>query len=199
MKTILISIALLLSLTACTSKTAVKPEEKTVQADTGRIAFQRLYVTARSWAADAQPVGLQSQALPEATGHEGKAAVWRATFASETRRRIKPYSWSGAAGKDEPAAGVSSEADDSYTPSNVSTRPFRVAFLKTDSDKAFEVAQQHGGKALIEKNPDLPVSYTLSWDAAQEQLVWHVRYGASENSLQVVVDAATGAFLRVEK
>ena len=199
MKTIFFSVALLLSLAGCTSKTAVKPEEKTIQLDTGRIAFQRLYVTARSWAADAQPVGLQSQALPEATGHDGKAAVWRATFASETRRRIKPYSWSGAVGKDEPAAGVTSEADDSYTPTNVSTHPFRVAFLKADSDKAFDVAQQHGGKALIEKNPDLPVTYTLAWDAAQEQLQWHVRYGASENGLQVVVDAATGAFLRVQK
>ena len=199
MKTILCSAALLLSLTGCTSKPAVPPAPKTVETDTGRIAFQRLYVTARSWAADAQPISLQSQALPEADGHDGKAAVWRATFASETRRRMKPWSWSGATGKDEPPAGVTSEADDSFTSSNLSTRPFRVAFLKADSDKAFEVAQQHGGKALIEKSPDLPVSYTLSWDPAQEQLLWHVRYGASANGLQVIVDAATGSFLRVEK
>lgn len=202
MKNFLVSTAILFSLAGCTAKPPVSSENsapKTVQTDTGRIAFQRLYVTARSWASDAQPVTLKSQALPEANGHDGKAAVWNASFASDGKKRIKPWTWSGAVGKDEPSAGVSTDADDSYTPSNLSTRPFRVAFLKADSDKAYEVAQQHGGSALIEKNPNLPVTYDLSWDPGQEQLLWNVHYGASEGSLQVVVNAATGNFLRVER
>jgi hypothetical protein len=76
-----------------------------------------------------------------------------------------------------------------------------MAFLKVDSDKAFEVAQAHGGDKALEKNPDTPVLYSLDWSSSTNELVWHVIYGASrdEAKLRVAVNASSGEFLRVEK
>jgi len=66
-----------------------------------------------------------------------------------------------------------------------------------DSDKAFEVAQKHGG----DKIPDTPVRYFLEWNRSGNTLVWHVIYGNSRNDAKLVVDvdASAGDFIRKEK
>jgi hypothetical protein len=73
-------------------------------------------------------------------------------------------------------------------------------FLKVDTDKAFEVALQHGGKELMDKDPQQPVLYLLDFDSGAGQLRWHVIYGDTESTakLTVLVDASTGQFLRKE-
>jgi len=168
---------------------------------TGRAAFQRMYATARGWAPDAQPFRLQSQHSKDAPVAEGKAALWRAWFGSAARRSAKPYQWSGLTGPDAPDRGISPGPEDSFTPSNLSTRPFDIAFLKVDSDRAFAVAQEHGGKAIMDKDPAHPVTFLLEWNPRGNNLLWTVMYGNSENdaALRVVVDASTGEFQRVVK
>ena len=91
--------------------------------------------------------------------------------------------------------------EDTYSPNNSSTRVFDSAFLKIDSDKAYEVAQQHGGEKLIKADPKQPVIYLLEWNLQENMLTWHVIYGSSpaEAKLKVAVDATTGVFERVEK
>lgn len=111
------------------------------------------------------------------------------------------FLWSGLVGPDAPERGVSFSAEDSWSPVNTSTRVFNVAFLKIDSDKAYEVAQQHGGAKLMTKNPKQPVFFVLDWDAASNALLWHVIYGDSPDNakLQIAVNATTGGFLGAEK
>ena len=46
-------------------------------------------------------------------------------------------------------------------PTIAPNRPGTYNFLKVDTDKAFEVAQQHGGKQLTEKDPKLQILYEL--------------------------------------
>ena len=180
---------------------AAKPEPPKTEVLTGRAAFQKLFVTARSWAPDAQPFRLESEAVQQASGIEGKAGVWRGYFASPSKRAAKPYIWSGISGPDAPERGVSPGTEDTFNPSNTSTRPFDFAFLKGDSDGAFEVAQEHGGKKLVDANPQQPIKYVLLWNPSTNELLWHVIYGTSEMDakLRVAVDASTGSFLRVEK
>jgi len=180
---------------------AAKPEPPKTEVLTGRAAFQKLFVTARSWAPDAQPFRLESEAVQQASGIEGKAGVWRGYFASPSKRAVKPYIWSGISGPDAPERGVSPGTEDTFNPSNTSTRPFDFAFLKSDSDQAFEVAQAHGGKKLVDADPQQPIKYILLWNPSTNELVWHVIYGSSEMDakLRVAVDASTGSFLRVEK
>lgn len=169
--------------------------------ETGRVAFQKMYLSAREWAVDAAPFHLESQFSPGAPIAEGKAGVWRASFASPVRRKMKTFLWSGLVGPDAPERGVSFSAEDSWSPVNTSTRVFNVAFLKIDSDKAYEVAQQHGGAQLTTKNPKQPVFFVLDWDAASNALLWHVVYGGSQEDakLRVAVNATTGTFLEAEK
>ena len=180
---------------------AAKPATKEAQYDTGRTAFQRMFVAARAWAPDVKPFRLQSQFAADAPSAEGKAGLWRASFASPSRRMMKLFVWSGLVGPDVPEQGISFSAEDSWSASNSSTQPFDIGFLKVDSDRAYEVAQKNGGEKLTRKDPKQPVVFLLSWDAAKNQLVWHVLYGdnPAEAKLRIAVDATSGAFLRVEK
>lgn len=188
---------------------AAKPEEpKPSEVETGRVALQRLYTTSRGWGGDTQPVSLESQNYKHAggndnapIGHDGKAAVWRGLFASESRRMMKTYMWSGLNGPDAPTPGITPGNEDAFSPGNSSTQPFQLVYLKGDSDQALETAQKHGGEALLKKDASLPVNFTLNWEPRRSMLVWHVIYGESVNNpkLDVVVDATTKEFVRVEK
>jgi hypothetical protein len=182
------------------SQSAAKPAPQEPQYETGRVAFQKMYLSARGWAGDATPFRVQSQFTPGTTA-DGKAGLWRASFASPSKRMMKMFVWSGLVGPDAPEQGITFSAEDTWTPTNASTRPFDVGFLHSDSDAAYQVAQQHGGDKLTKKDPKQPVLFVLDWDASNNQLVWHVIYGSSadEAKLRVAVNASTGEFLRVEK
>jgi hypothetical protein len=206
MRTTAACLALLL-LTACSSpdKTASQPAGKPVaqqpEYETGRAAFQKLYVSARQWAADVQPFRLQSQWSPDAPTSAGKAGLWRASFASPSKRSMKMFVWSGLVGLDAPDRGVSFSAEDTWSPTNTSTQVFDIGFLKTDSDQAYQVAQKHGGEKLTSQNAKQAVFFVLDWNASKNELEWHVIYGSSQDEaqLRVAVNATSGEFLRIEK
>jgi len=188
-------LALMVGCTSTSTKPAepAKPQPKPPEALTARSAFQKLYISARSWAQDVRPYRVESSTNADSNGHDGKAAIWRASFASAMQHGTKPYTWSSA-------EGVNPGIEDSYNPNNASTQAFDIAFLKVDSDKAFEVAQQHGGSKVLDKAADTPVLYILEWNRVENILLWHVIYGSREApKIKIAVNASTGDFLRVEK
>ena len=192
---VLISLAMV---SGCTSEAPQPaPKAQPPDAQTGRSAFQHVFIAARGWAPDIRPYQLQSGVVGDQKGHEGKAVLWTAAFASASMHASKPYTWSGIDAPDTPSRGVNPGTQDNFTPGN----DFDVQFLKVDSDKAFSVAQEHGGDKTLKDNPDTPVTYLLDWNKSGSNLVWHVIYGTSRNqaALVVDVDATTGAFLRKEK
>jgi hypothetical protein len=170
-----------------------KPQPKAPEQITGSSAFFKCYTSARQWAPDAQPYRVESQPTNDSKGRDGKAAEWRAGFASPKLRTTRPYTW--ALGE------VSHSVEDSYSPTNSSTQVFNFQFLKTDTDKAFAIAQEHGGEKLLQKEPDTPVLYVLDWNRQANELLWHVIYGVDRDTakLRVAVNATTGEFSRVEK
>lgn len=178
-----------------------KPQPKPAEIITGRSAFQKTYISARGWQADAQPFRLISQPTSDADGHEGKADVWLASFGSASQHAMKTFSWSGTSVADAPDRGVVPGSQDTYSPGNSSTHAFNIGFIKIDSDAAFDVAQKHGGDKILQQDPKTPVFYVLDWSSATNELIWHVIYGASrENTkLAISVNATTGDFMRVEK
>ena len=190
----LFALALLWGCTPEAPQPAPKPQPPDLL--TGRSAFQQLYVAARGWAGDIRPYRLQSSAIGENNGHDGKATIWHAAFASASLRKSRPYSWSGIDSPDAPSRGVSPGSEDIYSPGN----DFDIQFLKIDSYKAFEVAQMHGGEKILQANPKLPVTYLLDWNRSGNNLVWHVMYGSSRNDAKLIldVDATSGEFLRKE-
>jgi len=199
---LLISLALL---GACDAKTAkpsqAKPEAKAPELLTGRAAFQKVFIAARNYAADVRPFRIESTPSADSNGHDGKSAIWRASFASAAQHGVKPFIWSGTDASDAPSRGVSPGNEDTYNPSNASTQIFDVAFLKVDSDQAFTEAQKHGGDKVLEKDATTPVLYICDWNHNTNELTWHVIYGGSREAakLTVAINASTGAFTRVEK
>ena len=206
MKKLLMAMLALLTMAGCSSEPSKpaqteKPQPKAVELQTGRYAFQKLYLAAHGWARDAQPFRLESQPTADSKGRDGKSAVWRASFASPAGRGAKPYVWSGTDAPDAPSRGISPGNEDSYSPTNSSTQVFDIGFLKVDSDKAFEVAQKHGGDKLLEKAPDTSILFVLDWNHATNVLIWHVIYGNSRDDAKLIVDVngTSGEFIRVEK
>jgi hypothetical protein len=169
------------------------------QSETGRFALQKMLAPARGWSADAQVVRLESSNLKDSNGHDGKANFWRSLFASTGRQKSEPFTWSAIATEDSPR-GVNHGVEDSYNPANRASRSWDLNFLKVDTDEAFKVAQEHGGKQLLEKDPKVNVGYMLDFDVQSSQLRWHVIYGGSESlgKLTVLVDASSGSYLRKE-
>lgn len=184
------------------SKPAAEEPKKAPETElaTGREAFQKLYMSARGWAGDARPYRLQSLNPSDSDGHDGKAAVWSAGFASPSRRTIRVFTWSGSKDPNAPSRGVSANVEDTYSPNNAATAIFDIAFLKSDSDKAYSEAQAHGGEKLLKKDPKQPVVYVLTWTPSENALLWHVMYGTGETDakLKIEVDATKGTFTRVE-
>ncbi len=169
------------------------PQPRAPEAITGSSAFFKCYISARIWAPDAQPYRVESYSTADSKGRDGKAGEWRAGFASLSKRSTKSYTWSNG--------DISHGVDDTYSPTNSSTQIFNVQFLKVDTDKAFAVAQQHGGDKLLEKEPNTPVFYVLDWNRQANELLWHVIYGTDRDTakLRVAVNASSGEFSRVEK
>jgi hypothetical protein len=200
MKKLVFAVAILAAglMSACSSEPskpapAETPQPKAPEAITGSSAFYKCYISARGWAPDAQPYRAESGAAADFKGRDGKAGEWRVGFASPSQHAIKTYTWANG--------DISHGVDDTYSPANSSTQIFNVQFLKVDTDKAFTVAQQHGGEKLLQKEPDTPVTYVLDWNRQTNELLWHVIYGTDRDTakLRVAVNASTGEFSRVEK
>jgi len=206
--TLILSCLLMAILTACsTDQKPASPSAETKAAKveapeyiSGRTAFQKLFVTARSFAADIKPIRLTSNFVADAPTSQGKAGIWRGDFASPSMRQSKAYTWSGVTGTDLPERGISHGTEDSWNPYNATAQVWDIPYLKIDTDKVYEVAQKHGGEALTKKDAKQPVMFILDFSKKDAKLLWHVVYGTSPNDakLRIAVDASTGDFVRNE-
>jgi hypothetical protein len=210
-KNIIAYTSLAIAITGCNSKPAPTPKteaqaaaapkpEPQAQAETGRAAFQKLYIAARNWSPDSQPIKMESRPR-SGEKVDGTATVWSGTFASPRMGQTRSFIWSGAVGENAPEQGITPGSPDAYSPGNISTRPFDTAYFKIDTDKVLAIANKRGGAALLKKNKEQRVKYALGWEHPKGRLRWHVIYGNSERDapLTVVVDASTGEFVRTEK
>lgn len=167
---------------------------------TAKPCFTRMSDMAQRWSPDALPFHLESTLTTEANGQDGKSTVWRALYASPSRGTFKTFTCSGSRLPDQPPEGVTSTVESTSSPV-VASLEFVPAYLQLDSDKAFALAQQHGGANLTKKDPQLPVLYILERDAKQKAVFWYVIYGKSQSDNKGigVINASTGAFVRAGK
>jgi hypothetical protein len=181
--------------------TTAAPAKKEPVLYSGQQAFNRMLVLAMKWAPDAQPARLESVLTTETNGHDGKSAVWRGYFASPSRRAVKTFVCSGSRLRGAPPFGVSTEGGDSAYNSQSASLEFSQYLLKSDTDGAATVAQQHGGDALLKKDAEQPITYVLLKDKRLNGPAWYVIYGPSETDRKgiAVVNAATGTFVSAGK
>jgi len=179
---------------------AVQPEVKPPELYSAKQCFSTLMNLAQRWQPDALPFHMESELNTEATGQGGKATVWRAMFASQNRGTMKSFVCSGSRLSSAPASGFTSTAEAAYPP-NVPALIFDPSYFQTDSDKAYATTLEHGGSAMVKKDPQQPVIYILDWDPKQKVLLWTILYGKSQAERQgvCVVDATKGTFIRAGK
>ncbi len=182
-----------------TPAAAPKKAEPTLY--TGQEAFNRMLGLALKWSADAEPARVESVLNTEATGQGGKSTVWQGYFVSPSRRSTKSFVCSGSRLPDAPPYGVSPKGEEGAYNAQSANLVFSHYLLKTDTDKAFEVAQQHGGDAIVKKDAQQPVTYVLLKDKKLNVPVWFVIYGASEKDRKGigVINATTGGFVSAGK
>ena len=191
-----------LALAGCDSTPTTKaktesaaPEKKEPLLYTAKECFPRMSDQALRWSSDAQPFHLESGLNQESNGQGGKATIWRASFVSPSKRQLRTFTCSGSRLRDEAPFGVSSSADMPITP-NASAEMFDRFSLQVDSDAAFATAQEHGGSALVKKNPKQEVIFALDMEPKDKQLVWYVMYGMPDSRKGIgVINATSGKYL----
>jgi hypothetical protein len=167
---------------------------------TAKACLSRMADMAARWQMDAVPVRLESQVNDEATGADGKSTIWKATFASAGKRAWKTFTCSGSRLKDSAPFGVTGDREMQLGPNDI-IHGFSPLFVQVDSDKAFSIAQEHGGASLLKKDPKQPVYYFLALDTNGKTIEWFVSYGTSLKETQGIgiIDAGTGKYLRAAK
>jgi hypothetical protein len=163
---------------------------------TGQSAFYKMYGVARGWAADAQGLQLRSLPLQEVKSEPGKAGAWEATFVSVSRGRSKVYTYSVVEAGGNLHKDVFAAPDESYRGPSGQNQPFPASAVKIDSDKAYEIALQHGAE-YAKKNPNMPVSFLLEWTRRHQFPAWRVVWGESvtTSAFSVFVDSSAGLYL----
>lgn len=175
---------------------AAPPEKKEPELYTAQQCFPRMSDQALRWSRDARPYHLESNINKESNGQGGKATIWRASFASTSRQKLRTFACSGSRLPDEAPFGISSSAEMTLTP-HAAAAMFDSSHLQVDSDAAYKTSFDHGGSAVIKKNAAQDVMYALAFDAKGKQLVWYVMYGQPPDTKGVgVIDAATGKWVR---
>jgi len=197
---VIISLAVLIGCSTTTnqpSQPAASPAPaKQPTLYTAKDCFSSMVNLAQRWDPGAMPFHMESDLNAEATGQDGKATVWRGFFASRTRGTMKTVVCSGSYLPGAPARGFTDTPEAPYAP-NIPALMFDPSYLLTDSDKAFAATLDHGGSALLKKDPKQPVIYSLDWEPKKKQLQWLVIYGKTGADRQGlgVVDARTGVFI----
>ena len=184
-----------LALTSC-SETAVETKAKKY-ADplppvTGRMAFQSTYPSARGWAPDAEPMLVRSMNLAGTKAAAGKAGLWEVTYVSKSKAAARVFTWS-AMEDDKLHQGVYAGPQQSFGGSSTQ-RAFPPAALRSDTDEAFEKAQE-ASEAFLKTPGDKPeITYLLESTSRFPNPVWRVLWGVSVGSAkrQVFVDATLG-------
>lgn len=197
--TSLFTAALLLLLAGCSSEPPApqtKAAQKPAEPVTGRQALQQMYIAARGWAADIQPIKLTSMLLQDVKAEPGKAGAWQVMFVSATQAKARSYTYSVVESEGNLHQGVFPGSDQSWSGSSGMTKPFPMAAIKIDSDQAYQTALK---KAVDydKKNPGKPITFLLEANDKFPDVSWRVIWGesAGTSNFSIFVDASTGLYL----
>jgi hypothetical protein len=196
--TLVFSVALLLALAGCSSEPAAPPkkvEEKPAEPVTGRVALQQMYIAARGWAPDIQPIKVTCILLPEVKIEPGKAAAWQALFVSPSQGKARSYTYSVVESEGNLHKGVFAGLDQTYSTSGAQ-KPFPMAAIKVDSDQAYQTALKKAAD-YEKKNPGKPIVFLLEANNKFPDVSWRVIWGESPgtSNFSIYVDASTGGYL----
>jgi len=163
---------------------------------TGQKAFFQMYVSARMWASDVQPLRLESIPLDGVVSEGGKYGAWRAVFVSPSRGLAATFTYSIIEAQGNLHEGIFQHPQEAYSKSG-QAQPFHISAFKVDSDEAFKTALEESAD-YVKRNPDKPVSFLLEANKRFPTVTWRVIWGESvgTSDYSVYVDANTGNYLQ---
>lgn len=189
--------ALLLVSCAESPKQAAKKEpEKPPEPVTGRYAFHQMYLAARAWAPDAMVLQLVSVPISEVAPVGGKYGAWQCMFTSQSRGRMKTFTYSVVESVGNLHKGVFAGPEESFSGRRGQAVPFLAAAIKFDSDEVYQTAVKKSAD-YIKKHPNMPVRFLLEYTSRFPSPAWRVIWGESlsQSNYSVFVDASTGQYL----
>jgi len=167
-----------------------KEEKEPPKPLTGKNAFYKMYVAARSWAPDAQILKINSIQLEELKAEPGKAAAWQVILGSPTKLKKKAYTWSAVESAGNLHEGVFAGLEEDWDGRG---KPIRIEALKTDTNDAYKIAAEKSAD-YIKKNPGHPVNFQFEKTDKHPNPSWRVFWGDSVGTAgqSVFVDATMG-------
>jgi hypothetical protein len=178
-------------------KPAAKKDEPKKEKEplSGKNAFFKVYVAARSWSGDAQCISVSSIPMEEVKSQPGKSGAWQVTVFSPSKLKKRTYTWSAVESEGNLHEGVYPGAEESVNP-NGKQKPFLIAALKIDTTEALKTAQEHSAE-YMKRNPTMPINYLLELGDKHPNPAWRVIWGESVGTSghSVFVDAVTGQYL----
>ena len=163
---------------------------------TGRFAMNQMYVAARAWAADLQPLSLANIPLMKFPQKEGKAMAWQAVFVSPSQQKARTYIYSAVTSGSDVTQGITPGVAEAYTV-QATESAFIMAAIQKDSDNVYETAVKHS-EEYRKKYPQMAINFRLEKTREFPDPAWRVFWGDSvaTSGFSVYVDASTGEFLR---
>lgn len=161
----------------------------------GKTAFWEMYRSAHSWAADVQPLSLESKEVPGMKNAGGKAAMWSATFGSPSRHQFRTYSYSIAEHKPEIVQGLMIGNAQAWGGPRNEALTFDTSELVVDSDAAYQTAAAQAA-AWMRKNPGKEASFALGNASRFTGPVWYVLWGDKKSGYSVYVNAKSGTIAK---
>jgi len=188
---------LLILLAGCASEppkpAAEKPKEPAPPPEpvSSQYAFRLMYVAARNWALDAQPLRLSNITLSEYRTVKGKADGWQGTFVSPQRRLARTFTYSVIEGPGNLHKGVFHGPEESWT--GRQGLPFSILAFKVDAATALETALKRGAD-YAKKHPDMSINFLLERTERFPYPTWRVFWGPSvgASGYSILIDATTG-------
>ena len=200
-----ISLALCLILTACSSSTNSKSVEmKSSTAPTApagppepvaaQSAYFEMYKPARQWSSDVMPLSLAAGEVPGIKNAGGKAGMWTAVFVSPSKREARTLFYSVTDSGSAIRKGVSIGGAQVWSGATPKSKPFSTNEFSVNSDVAYATASQKAD-AWIKKNPGKVLSIYLGSEARFAGPVWYFMWGDKKSGYLAFVSATTGLAL----
>lgn len=194
----LLAFAALLLLASCSSPEAAKPiaAKAIPEPVTARKAFYRIYGAARMWAPDVMPLRVESMPVEGITPKDGKFGAWRVTFVSQTKGKLKVFTYAVVEASASLHEGVFSIGEDRWSGPKPIEQPFYVQAFQIDSDAALKTAQLKSAQYL-KLNPNKPVFMQLEFTRLYSEAAWRVLWGdsVSTSDHSIYVSATTGLYM----
>lgn len=160
---------------------------------TGHSALNQMYRPVRQWAADALPLSLAAEEIPDLKNENGKAAKWTGVFVSASRREARTVFFS-AADYGGLQRGITVAGTQPWSGATPKSRPFDPTRLFVDSDQAIKTASEKAA-SWVKAHPGKKPALFLGGGTRNPDPVWVIMWGDSKSGYLAYIDGASGKIM----